>query len=330
LRGGKASYVPIAELGVHPKIKSQFLVKPILTIKDDVEFWYKAGYDYIKLQPVVDFNIGNVFAEDDGKSGDRGFTFKWANEKEGLISSIEDFEKINFPNKEDIDYSNFEEVKQLLYDGMGVIGQYGDIFTMTWEMMGFENFSIALFENPNLITSINNKIGELVLSMFEYFAQSDAVDCLWYSDDIAYSTGLLVSPDILDQYFFPWLSKIGSLAAQYDKPLIYHSDGMLYDVMHKIIDCGVNSLHPIEPKAMDLNDVKNKYGDKLSLIGGIDVDLLCRGNEKEIETKVIENIEAAAYNGSYCIGSGNSIPEYVNFNNYIAMIKAAKKYGRNI
>ena len=56
---------------------------------------------------------------------------------------------------------------------MGVIGQYGDIFTMTWEMMGFENFSIALFENEELVKELNNRLGNLVLSMFEYFAQSD-------------------------------------------------------------------------------------------------------------------------------------------------------------
>ena len=55
---------------------------------------------------------------------------------------------------------------------MGVIGQYGDIFTMTWEMMGFETFSINLFEQPDLIEKLNNQVGELVLSMFEVMARA--------------------------------------------------------------------------------------------------------------------------------------------------------------
>jgi len=38
------------------------------------------------------------------------------------------------------------------------------------------------------------------------------VDVLWYSDDIAYNSGLLVSPRLLQQYFFPWLRMIGDLA----------------------------------------------------------------------------------------------------------------------
>jgi hypothetical protein len=64
-----------------------------------------------------------------------------------------------FPSPSDFDYSNFEKVKDLLPEGMGVIGQYGDIFTMTWEMMGFENFSFAMFENPELVIALNNKVG---------------------------------------------------------------------------------------------------------------------------------------------------------------------------
>jgi uroporphyrinogen decarboxylase len=174
----------------------------------------------------------------------------------------------------------FENVKEHLPEGMGVIGQYGDIFTMSWEMMGFESFSLALFQDPELIDTLNEKIGNLVLAMFEYFAQSDVVDIIWYSDDIAYQTGLMISPVHLDKYFFPWLKKIGDLAKKYNKPLIYHSDGILYSVMDKIIDCGVDALHPIEPKAMDIKEVKDRYGDKLSLIGNIDVDLLSRGRQR--------------------------------------------------
>jgi len=61
----------------------------------------------------------------------------------------------------------------LLPEGMGVVAQYGDIFTMTWEMMGFESFSLALFENEELVSRLNNRLGDLVISMFEYFVQSD-------------------------------------------------------------------------------------------------------------------------------------------------------------
>ncbi len=326
LRREKVNYIPLAELGVHPKIKELFLAKKIEGLKDEVDFWYKAGYDYIKLQPKADFNPMKIGMDNNVSYNDDGTIFrKWASESNGVISNFADFEKYTFPTTSDFEYISFEKVKSLLPDGMGVIGQYGDIFTMTWEMMGFESFSIALFENEDLIKNLNDKLGELVLSMFEYFAQSDAVDAIWYSDDIAYTNSLMVSPQVLDKYFFPWLKKIGDLAKQYNKPLIYHTDGILYDVFDKIIECGVDAIHPIEPKAMNIADVKQRYGNKLCLIGNIDVDLLSRGTVNDIRKNVIKNIEEVGKDGGYCVGSGNSIPEYVKLENYIAMIEAVKE-----
>lgn len=329
LRRGKTDYLPIAELGIHPIIKEKIIGKPILSLKDDVEFWYKAGYDYIKIQPIADFNPGKLFLQDSENTtfnDDGTISRNWATEGKGVIADWQDFEKYQFPNKEDFDYSNFEEVRKLLPEGMGVIGQYGDIFTMVWELMGFEQFSFALYENKKLVETLFDKIGNLVLSMFEYFAQSENVDVMWYSDDIAFYSGPLISPAALREYFFPWLSKIGDLAKEYNKPLIYHSDGLLYDLMDDIISAGVDALHPIEPKAMDLKAVKENWGNKLCLIGYVDVDLLSRGTPEEVKNQVKKNIEVAGYNGGYCVGSGNSIPEYVKLENYRAMIEATMEY----
>jgi len=328
LRRGKASYVPNAELGVHPRIKERFIGRPLRTLRDDIEFWHKAGYDYIKLQPIVDFNPGNIGTTDGVTYNPDGTVFrKWASEGAGVITNVEEYERYRFPESTDFDYTNFETVRPELPEGLGVIGQYGDIFTMTWEMMGFETFSLALYESPDLVDELNRRLGNLVMSMFEYFVESDAVDVIWYSDDIAYASGLMVSPAILDRYFFPWLRKIGDLARSSGKPFIYHTDGVLYGVFSRIIDCGVDAIHPIEPKAMALADVKRRVGDRLCLMGHVDVDLLSRGTELEVRKQVRANIETAAYNGGYCVGSGNSIPEYVRFENYVAMLEAARECG---
>jgi uroporphyrinogen decarboxylase len=139
-----------------------------------------------------------------------------------------------------------------------------------------------------------------------------------------------MSPEVLHKFFFPWLKKIGELAKMAGKPLLYHSDGILFDVMEDLISCGIDALHPIEPQAMDLAEVKNRYGDRLCLMGHIDVDMLCRGSKEEIRRQVRKNIEVAAQNGGYCLGSGNSIPHYVNFENYVAMLEARDEFGQFI
>ncbi|MFH1851933.1 MAG: uroporphyrinogen decarboxylase family protein [Candidatus Neomarinimicrobiota bacterium] len=320
LKRGRGDHLPLAELGIHPTIKEKFLGRPIISLSDEVAFWQSAGYDYIKLQPRADFKIpGHII--DESIAGSRS----WAPEGLGRINSWAEFDRFDFITAADIDYTVFEQVRPLLSQGMGVIGQYGDIFTMTWGLMGFEGFSYALFENPQLVAAIFEKIGQPVLSMFEYLAQCEAVDILWFSDDIAYTSGLLVSPAILREYFFPWLKKIGDLARRYNKPLIYHSDGVLWDVMEDIIDCGVDALHPIEPRAMDIAEVKRRYGDRLCLIGNLDVGDLALAEPDQIRQTVREIYQQVGYNGGYCVGSGNSIPDYVKFENYLAMLDTVKE-----
>jgi uroporphyrinogen decarboxylase len=78
---------------------------------------------------------------------------------------------------------------------------------------------------------------------------------------------------------------------------------------------------------MDIGEVKLRYGDRLCLLGNVDVDILARGSKEEIRRIVRKNIEQAGYNGGYCIGSGNSIPEYVLYENYMALLEASREFG---
>jgi len=314
-------YVPLVELGIAQEIKEGFLGKEIHSLKEEVEFWTLAGYDYVKLQPGIDINPAKIMPKRGG--------WRWAATHSGVINSWQDFEHYIWPRPEDIDYSNFEEITKYLPDSMAVIGQHGDIFTMVWELMGFENFSIMLYEDIELIEALFERIGTIVFNLFENMATFDCVKALWYSDDIAYHNGPMVSPAIIRKYLFPWMKKIGDLAKGHNIPYIYHSDGKLWDFIDDIIACGVNALHPIEPKAMDIVEVKEKVKGKLCVIGNIDLSYtLTRGTPGETEEEVRQKIRTVAPGGGYCLGSGNSIPKYVKLENFIAMIEATKRCGK--
>jgi uroporphyrinogen decarboxylase len=314
----------LIELGIDPLIKEKILRRPFNSdsIEDEIEFMQAMGYDFIKIQPIIHFDLGRQTVKtqepgDKDTSPDRA----WSAEHIGIISSWEDFEKYPWPRVEDIDYSRFERARKILPDSMGIIGQYGDIFTTTWEMMGFETFAMAIYDNPELLRAIYKRIGKIILSMFKTMADMDWVGSLWYSDDIAYSSGPMVSPDFFRSYFFPDLKYIGSLCRKRSIPFIYHTDGKLWEVLSDILESGVTALHPIEPKSMDIFEVKEKMGSQLCLCGGVDVDLLSRGSKTDVIDMVIKYIENIASSGGYCVGSSNSIPEYVNVENYLAMIE---------
>ena len=110
---------------------------------------------------------------------------------------------------------------------------------------------------------------------------------------------------------------------------LYHSDGQLYDVMDDIIDCGFCAIHPCEPASMDIAELKRQYHPRLCVCGNIDLDsTLTLGTPAEVEEEVKMRIRTLAPGGGYCCGASNSVPEYVPFDNYIAMIETVKKYGK--
>jgi uroporphyrinogen decarboxylase len=326
----KADRVPLMELGIDEGIMGDFLGRPIVTLHDKIDFFRQAGYDYIKLSPIIDMNPAGItpetgFRQSGATEHDR--SRKWGSEGKGVIASPADFDRFEFAVVRDEQFKLFEEATRILPGDMKVIGQYGDIFTFVWELMGFETFSFALVENPDLVQAMFDRIGAIIYRLFERMAQFDIVGGLFYSDDIAYQTGLMMSPRALRQHLFPWMKKIGALCRQRQMPYVYHSDGILWDVMDDLLDTGITALQPIEPKAWDIVKVKKQYGDRLALVGNVDVDLLARATPEAIRTEVLRLIDQVGSDGGYCVGSGNTVPNYVKLENYRAMLETTWSAG---
>jgi len=328
--GGQPDRVPLFELHVAQKIKEQFLGSKITSFSDEFEFIKKAGYDYIKLGPILDLNPQQKKPKEGvriSQATEQVNERSWHASGQGIITSINDFENYRWPQSHEIDYSSFERIQPYLPEEIKIVAQYGDIFTWVWDFMGFETFSYALVDNEQLIQLMFDAIGNLELNMFETMASFDNVGALFYTDDIAINTGLFVSPDVYRQYLFPWMKRIGDICRKKDIPFIYHTDGNIWSVLNDIKACGVDAIHPIEPLAMDIFELKQKFGDQFCLIGNVDVDLLSRGTPEQVDVVVKKLIDNVAVGGGYCLGSGNSIPEYVKIENYRAMIHAAHFYG---
>ncbi|MBN2356302.1 nucleoside 2-deoxyribosyltransferase [candidate division KSB1 bacterium] len=330
LLAGKADRVPLMELGIDEGLMGQFLGKSIQSLKDKIDFYRCAGYDYVKLSPIINMNPAGIVPESglaQSAESDLDRARTWGTEGKGIITSWEEFERFRWADVNDKMFLPFEQAEKIMPDEMKIIGQYGDIFTFTWEFMGFESFSYALIENPDLVTAIFDKVGGIIYGLFERMAQYPGVGGLFYSDDIAYYSGLMVSPRTLHTYLYPYMKKIGDLCKTRDIPYIYHSDGRLWDALDDLTALGINALQPIEPKAMDIRELKDKYGDRLGLVGSVDVDLLTRGKPEEIRAVVHELIDDVGRRGGYCVGSGNTVPNYIPIANYRAMLEATWEFG---
>ena len=342
---GEPERVPLFEGTVHPDIKSRFLGKPADSLEAEVEFCMKAGYDYVPL------TIGlrqTMRGESTGVMGTRKLdtsvfkaveaqynpfqsgtsTRMWAEEGQGVISDEASFDDYEWPDPDGFSYATVEQLGKLLPDGAKTIVNVGYVFMASWMLMGLERFCIGLGEGEALVEKVIRRVGATQKRVVENLLQFDSVGAIRMPDDLAYTTTLLVNPTLLRAHIFPGYKEIGELVHAKGLPYLYHSDGRLYSVLDDLLECGFCALHPCEPSSTDIARLKREYGGRLCLCGNIDLDsTLTMGTPAEVEEEVKLRIRTIAPGGGYCCGASNSVPEYVPYENYVAMIEAVKKYG---
>jgi len=189
--------------------------------------------------------------------------------------------------------------------------------------MGFESFATAIYDDLALVVDLFALYTGWYARVAAHLSELD-FDFLWFGDDIAFKTQPYVSPRIFRQLFLPHYRRV---VDNIRKPWIFHSDGNLMPILDDLLSLGMNGLHPIEPGAMDLALLKQRYGKNLCLCGHINLDTLSRGTPQDVEVLVKQAIAVAAPGGGYIIGSSNSIPYYANPANVRAMCTAIQDYG---
>ena len=318
--------VPLAEITIDEGAKEAFLNRTVNDLETDIEFYLRAGYDFIILGRRV-----------------AGYPPVWPAAKlenyydvqravahgsmKGIINSRDDYENYPWIKPEMLDFRIFDKAEGFLPPSMKVIRYVGPVFQMVWMLMGFEHMVYALADDPGLVDAIMDRLFEIVHFEVKDALQRDIVGAIWYGDDIAIKDRLMMSPDFLRQHFFPKLAQLGTMCRERGVPFLYHTDGDVSKVLPDIIDAGVAALHPIDPSAMDIYKVKQQLAGKLCVIGNVDVHLLLTGKPDEVAAETEKQIRRLAPGGGYVLGSGNSIPRTVPPENYKAFLETARRVG---
>jgi uroporphyrinogen decarboxylase len=310
--------IPMVELAVDKPIKEQFLGRPIKTVSDEIDFWYRAGYDYAWIR--VAYDIDNLFpgAYDSGTG-----------HATAPIKTLEDFKKYPWPEIDKIDFSILDEAAKHLPQGMKMISGEGGFFSFSWMLMGMDNFCIQCAEGLELAASVVKKVCETLIAVNQKAINHPEVGAVWVGDDIAFGTSLFMSPQWLKKNIFPYYEQLGNMCKEAGKPFIFHSDGDIRPIINSLIDAGFDAIHPIEPQAMNIEEIKALYGNKLTLIGNIDIgSTLPFGTKEQIREEVMQRIKTVGKNGGYCVSSSNTITKNIPLHNYIEMIEAVYQYGK--
>jgi len=248
------------------------------------------------------------------------------------INTPEDWENSKHPDPyengqiESVELA-MKTVKKEVGEKKAVGLQIHDCFARCWTMRGMSNFLVDLYKN----TAFAEKLLEYHVNYFIEVGKAaiDAgADIISSGDDYCDSHGPLMHPTVFRKLMLPrikrWVNALKKHGAHF---VIKHCDGDISPIIRDFIDAGFDGIHPFEN--MNLNEVKEKFGDEVCLIGRVDsAYALPHGTPMEVVEEVKASLNALSPGGGHILLSSNSVHHGCKLENVWTMIKAARKYGR--
>jgi uroporphyrinogen decarboxylase len=274
-----------------------------------------AGYDYATMMP-------------------EGFRFVRRDRHKAQTVSINDaeaitdrasFEAYPWPDPDETDYAVFEAFASELPTGMKLIAHApGGVLENVIGLVGYERLCIMTMMEPELALDIFEAVGSRLARYYEICASFDSVGACISNDDWGFKSQTMLSPDDMRRYVFPWHKLIVQNIHKAGKPAILHSCGNPEAIMDDIVeDMRYDGRHSYEDAIIPVEEAYERWGSRIAILGGIDVDFLTRASTEAIHERSRRMLERSRARGSYALGSGNSIPSYIPADKYRAMITAA-------
>ena len=243
----------------------------------------------------------------------------------GPITNWEQFETYPWPKPENVDFFCYDYIPEHMPDGMGLIANHagGPLETLTF-LMGYETLCLALYDEPELVAAVAGRVGGLMEGFYRRILQIPRLIAVFPGDDMGFRSGTLIGPGDLRKYTLPWHRRFAELAHEAGLPYFLHSCGNLAEVMDDLLDdVGIDAKHSFEDAICPAAEAKRRWGGRIGILGGVDLDKLTRLPAAELRRHVRSVIDACAPGGRFALGSGNSIPDYVPPANYLTMIDEA-------
>ena len=287
-------------------------------------FYHRMGYDAFP-DMVASNHLTSLPAFQRRRSLDtaklsRG-TRVWANPRHRTISSWEDFKAFPWECMEVEVNSWYDFLGEHLPVGMKATVSLDFYEFVAAYLVGWNAYFHMLYKERDLIRALYEKCGELVYRLYERIITLDCVGGIFHCDDMGYRTSTMIDPDMLRELVFPWLKRFADLAHRYGKPFWLHCCGNVLSVMDDLIDdVGIDAFHSFQDPIIPVADFHQRYGDRLAVLGGVDVDRLAQLSEQELQAYVRGILDAVMPGGRYALGAGNSITNYIPIENYFAML----------
>ena len=303
---------------------------PYADLQREIAIQRFLGYDYVRCGlEGLDWPFNRATIQDTAsiqREGGRGYM----DEHVGPVTNWKEFEYYPWPDPHKASSAALEWYEQNLPDDMCVVGSGGFAHFaehLTW-LMGYETLCYALFDQRDLVQAICDRMINIYTVVLERILQFSRVRIVWGSDDMGYRGGTLISPADTREFMLPGHKLMAQMSHDAGRPYLLHSCGKLTSIMDDLIDdVKIDGKHSFEDTIESVIDDKRKYGDRLTLLGGIDVDFLCNADEISIRRRVRDTLDACMPGGGYCLGTGNSVANYIPMDSYLIMVDEGRRWG---
>ena len=333
LRNRRPERLPIYEHHIDPPFVSKALGREIVlqgTAPSDLDdyysvltaFWKEMGYDAFDYEAA----ICDILPDHGAIMGGRP----------GPVQDRADFERFPFDEIPAIFWDTYtphlESLSRVMPPGMKAYGGCGyGIFETSQDLVGYEYLCVLMYTDPELFADLFLRIGDLYETLWSKMVQrySDLFVFFRMGDDLGFKNSTLLAPETIIEHILPQYRRVIDIVHRGKKKFLLHSCGNIFPVMEEIIACGIDAKHSNEDQIAPFDRWIDLYNGRIGLFGGIDVDVLCQHPYDEVYRRVLES--GTRFRGmtrGWGLGSGNSIPEYVPVDGYMAMIDAAREIRR--
>jgi uroporphyrinogen decarboxylase len=239
------------------------------------------------------------------------------------IVDRETFNNYQWPSVANCDFSLITKAGKFLEGNMKFTPySYDGILENAIGIVGYENLCYLLYDDEELFADVFEKIGTITMEYFAKCLEYDEVGAILCNDDWGFNSQTMLPPSTLRKYVFPWYQKIVKLAHNQGKLAFVHSCGYYHDIIDDMInEIKFDGKHSFEDNICPVEQAYEDLKDRIAILGGIDMNFLAHKSSAEVYLRCKEMLKRAKQ-GGYALGSGNSIPDYIPSENYLAMLKA--------
>jgi len=244
----------------------------------------------------------------------------------GPIQTWEDFENYPWPQIQDVDFSAVEWFERNLPDDIAMTAMTY-LFQQIFSLIGFEPLCLKLYEDRDLVRAVIGKVGAFYLQVAETLCDFTRFGAINIGDDMGHKSSTLIRPDDLRELFMPWQRRIIGAAHARGKLGFFHVCGQVEAIMEDLIETvGIDARHSTQDVVEPIAVSKARWGHRIALLGGVDVDVITRARPDQMGPYVREILEACVPGGGFAFGVGNWVADTIPFENYMAMLGAARTF----